>query len=352
MSAAKAIPSKEQVEAEVEQQFGGRYRWTAQQMVAGKDLSGKLVMVTGGTSGIGEETVMALAGAGGRVVVPARSKAKGDALLTRCSGLKGKVLVWEGMDLTSLRSVKAIVTRAASEPAPFDIVINNAGVMALAEYSETTDGFETQIQVNYLAPIALIRGLLDSNCVAPTGRIIIVSSMAQRAVLAMGGYAHDRINWNNKEAYNKWQSYCTAKGIISMYAAYLGRRLADKGSRVTVNSLHPGAIMTGLLSDVPKEEQVQNGWVSEDGVAHPGCKDVAQGAATTVYAAVSEEMEGVTGCYLENCKVTPKGHNAPPDTPVYLAYGVSDYVMDTDLQEGLMKLTDDKLAPYGVRATL
>jgi len=268
----------------------------AREVVAGKDLSGLTAIVTGAATGIGVETARALAEAGADVVIAAR---KPDLAATAIADIektaRGKVS-FEMLDLSEFASIRAFGERWGSRP--LNILINNAAVMA-CPLDHTRDGLEMQIGTNHfghfmlsvlLAP-ALIAGAKASG---RTSRLVALSSI---------GHVRSDIRWDDPNFkngdYEKWAGYGQAKTANALFAVGFHKRFKDQG--VTANAVMPGGIMTPLQRHLPIEEQRAMGWLDENDQPVTGFKNTEQGASTSVWAAVGEELEGVGGLYLEDC---------------------------------------------------
>jgi NAD(P)-dependent dehydrogenase (short-subunit alcohol dehydrogenase family) len=244
-------------------------KWTADDL---PDLGGRTVVVTGANSGIGREAARQLARAGARVVLAVRDVAKGEQA---AAGMPGSTEVRQ-LDLASLDSVRAFAGDWTGE---LDILINNAGVMAVPE-SRTNDGFEMQIGTNHLGHFALTNLLLESI----TDRVVTVSSMAHR----LGRIRLDDLNWQ-RGGYDRWRAYGQSKLANLLFTAELQRRLDAAGSEVRATAAHPGYAATNL--------QQHTGSFVQNGLMKIGNLVFAQsdrmGALPTLYAAV-EDVPGTS----------------------------------------------------------
>jgi NAD(P)-dependent dehydrogenase (short-subunit alcohol dehydrogenase family) len=231
------------------------------------DLTGRPVIVTGASSGIGRETARALAAAGADVVLAVRDLARGRAAADTMPG-KTEVRL---LDLASLASVTAF---AESWSGPIDLLINNAGIMA-PPLSRTEDGFELQFGTNHLGHFALTNLLLERI----TGRVVSVSSTGHR----MGRIDFDDLNWERKP-YNAWRAYGQSKLANLLFTAELQRRLTAAGSAVLAIAAHPGYAATNL--------QFHSGNRLMDVLSAIGnrllAQDAASGTLPTLYAAVGD----------------------------------------------------------------
>ncbi|MEU9209802.1 SDR family NAD(P)-dependent oxidoreductase [Streptomyces sp. NPDC048415] len=287
--------------------FGARS--TADDVLQGIDLSGKLAIVTGGYSGLGLETTRALTKAGAHVVVPARRPATAREAL---DGIEGAEV--DELDLGDLRSVRAFAERFLASDRLVDIVINNAGIMACPE-TRVGPGWETQFATNHLGHYALVNRLWPA--IEPGGaRIVSVSSAGHH----YSGIRWDDVHW--KSGYDKWEAYGQAKTANVLFAVHLDRLGQESGVRAF--SLHPGGILTPLQRHLPQQEMVDRGWIDENGTPlNPeGFKTPEQGAATQVWAATSPQLAGMGGVYCEDCDIAEP---APADGT---RVGVRDYAID------------------------
>jgi NAD(P)-dependent dehydrogenase (short-subunit alcohol dehydrogenase family) len=309
--------------------FGARS--TAREVVAGHDLGGRDAIVTGGASGIGVETVRALAAAGARVVIATRDRAKGEEVAARLSRETGNgAIEFRPLDLASLASVRAFAVQFLALRRALHLLINNAGIMA-TPLSYTPDGFESQFGTNHLGHFALTVGLLPALKAAAGARIISLTSLGHRR----SDVDFDDLNFHRR-AYDPWLAYGQSKTANVLFAGGLTQRLAGDG--IVANAVHPGGIMTGLQKHVPREEQIRLGWIDESGIPHPRLKNAEQGAATSIWAAVAAELEGVCGRYLEDCGIAKAWSEDKPLS------GVKPYALDPDRARRLWSVSEELVA--------
>jgi len=264
---------------------------TALEALRGADLTGKYAVVTGGNSGIGIETVRALASAGAAVTLCARDVVSGERVAAdlRATGIPGAISV-QPLDLADLASVKAAAA-ALGELPRIDLLILNACVMA-SPLMRTKQGFEMQIGTNHVGHFALTTALLEKiKGQGAPARIVAVSSTAHK----MGGFDLTDLNWTRR-GYSSWGAYGASKLANILFVKGLAARLA--GSQVSAYSLHPGVISTNL-------QRHMSGCLRStfNGLFGVFMKSVPQGAATSVWAAVAPELEGASGAYLSDCAV-------------------------------------------------
>lgn len=293
---------------------------TADDVLQGIDLAGKLAIVTGGYSGLGLETTRALTKAGARVVVPAR---RADVAREAMEGIDGVEV--DELDLGDLDSVRAFAERFLASGRTVDIVINNAGIMACPE-TRVGPGWEAQFATNHLGHFALVNRLWPA--IAPGGaRVVSVSSLGHHN----SGIRWDDVHW--RTGYDKWEAYGQAKTANVLFAVHLDRLGRDSGVRAF--SLHPGGILTPLQRHLAKEEMVERGWIDEDGkVLHPSAfKSPQEGAATQVWAATSPQLAGLGGVFCEDCDIAEP---APADGE---RTGVRDYAIDPEQAARLWALS-------------
>jgi NAD(P)-dependent dehydrogenase (short-subunit alcohol dehydrogenase family) len=256
---------------------------TTSDVLSGVDLTGKTALVTGASAGLGVETVQSLRGAGCEVVGAVRD-------LDKARPLIGDDLI--ALDLADLDSVHAAVPHIAARLPRIDMLINNAGVMA-CPLGRTRQGFERQLGTNHLGHFALTTALLPQ--LASGSRIVNVSSR---------GHVNSPMRWEDphfrdEATYDKWAAYGQSKTANILFAVELDNRLAGQGIRAY--ALHPGVIMTELSRHLTRDDTAT--LRSRLDGARMTFKTIPQGAATSVWAATSPELDGVGGVYLEDCAV-------------------------------------------------
>lgn len=261
-------------------------RSTAQQVVEGIDLSGKVAVITGVNSGLGLESMRVLAERGAHVIGLARTLEKATEA---CAAVDGKTtpLACELSDLASVRDC-ALAIKAMN--LPIDILMTNAGIMAPREL-ELANGVEMQFATNHVGHFLLIKHLLES-VKAAKGRFVILSSAAHMTSTKRG------IDFENLDAgfgYSAWRFYGQSKLANLMTAKALVSRL--EGTGATANALHPGIIRTNLGRDAGglliKVVSLFAGLIE---------KTIPQGTATQCYVAAHPDLDGVSGEYFSDCK--------------------------------------------------
>ncbi len=293
------------------------YRSTAREVVADVDLSGKQVVVTGGYSGIGTETVRALAGAGARVIVGARRTSRAEEVLGE---MDGEIEVLP-LDLAGPESIDEFADEVASRWDHIDILIENAAIMANA-LSRDGRGYESQFATNHLGHFQLTARLWPLLDAAGSARVVVLSSIGHR----LGAPDLDDPNFERQD-YDKWLAYGRAKSANALFALQLDK--LGEPHRVRAFAVHPGGIMTPLQRHLSNEEQVAMGWMDAEGNVNERFKSTEEGAATTVWAATSPLLDGKGGVYCEDCDVASP---ASPDRPMG---GVHPHVRDEDLASRL-----------------
>lgn len=293
-------------------------RTTAAEVLAGRDLTGKTAIVTGGYSGLGLETTRALAAAGARVVVSARRRDIAEAALAGRAGVE-----IEDLDLADLDSVAAFAARFLASGRRADIIIASAGIMACPE-TRVGPGWEAQFAVNHLGHFALVNRLWPA--LAGGARVVSVSSGAHHM-----GMRWDDIDFTTR--YDRWQAYGQSKAANILFAVHLDRLGRDHGVRAF--SLHPGSILTPLQRHLSKSEMIEAGWIDADGnLADPTFKTPEQGAATQVWLATSSQLDGLGGVYAEDCDIAPV---AVGDKP-----GVAPHAIDPESAARLWRLSAER----------
>lgn len=298
---------------------------TAEEVVAGIDLSGKTAIVTGGYSGLGVETTRALSGAGATVIVPARDRAKAERTLAGIDNVR-----IETMDLSDPASIAAFADRIVGAGTPVSILVNSAGIMA-TPLARDAEGHESQFSTNHLGHFRLAAGLWPALVAAGGARVVSVSSRGHQ----IGPVDFDDIDFRTR-AYDKWQAYGQAKTANALFALGLDRRGAEHGVRAF--SLHPGVILTDLARHLSEDEIYAFDVYDENGNRRVDpardLKSPQQGAATSVWAATRPELDGIGGVYCEDCEVAlPQGEAAGNK-------GVAPWAMDPDAAERLWALSE------------
>lgn len=264
---------------------------TAREVIAGINLSGKLALVTGGYSGLGLETVRALAGAGAKVLVAARRPDVAAEALKDIAGTEVAAL-----DLGDLSSVKAFADGFLASGRPLEILINNAAVMANPE-TRVGQGWESQFATNHLGHFAMTSRIAPALLKAQGARVVSLSSIGHKRSPIRFQDIHFR-----SEPYEKWTAYGQAKTANALFAMGLDRRLRTRGVRAF--SVHPGGIMTPLQRHLQMEEMIAFGWVDAEGKVNARFKSTEQGAATSVWCATSPRLVGMGGVYCEDCDIS------------------------------------------------
>ena len=252
--------------------------------------------MTGGASGIGVETVRALATAGARVVLAARNGEQAENVATTLRRETGNEQIEARVvDLASLASVRRFVEAYLSDRRPLHLLINNAGVMA-TPLSYTEDGFELQFGTNHVGHFALTIGLLPALRAAGRARVVSLSSIGHRR----SDVHFEDLNFRER-AYDPGVAYGQSKTANALFAVGVTARYGAEG--ITSNAVMPGGIMTGLQKHMSREQQMALGWFDESGKLNDRFKSTEQGAATSIWAAVAPELEGIGGRYLEDCAI-------------------------------------------------
>ena len=265
--------------------------------------NGKTVVITGATGGLGFETALALAGAGATVVLTGRSETKGrDALAKIRAQFPKAAIAFETLDLASLASVADFAARFAASHTSLDILINNAGVMALPQRQTTADGFEMQLGTNHFSHYALTARLLPLLRRAPQPRVVSLSSLAHRSGVI------DFSDLQGERSYAPWKAYFQSKLATLMFALELQRRSDAGGWGLMSNAAHPGYARTELISNGPGTGSLSGrlGQMFRPLVSH----SAAAGALPTLFAATSAQAKP-GGYYGPNGLYELKGPPAP-----------------------------------------
>jgi NAD(P)-dependent dehydrogenase (short-subunit alcohol dehydrogenase family) len=309
-------------------------RSTALDVIAGHNLNGRNAIVTGGASGIGVETVRALAAAGARVVIATRDHTKGQSVaVTLRSETRTDKIEFQPLDLASLASVQAFVAQFLVLGRDLHLLINNAGIMA-TPLSYTADGFESQFGTNHVGHFFLTAGLLPALKAAGRARVVSLTSLGHRR----SDVHFEDIHFHHRP-YDPWIAYGQSKTANVLFAVAMAQRFGGDG--ISTNAVHPGGIMTGLQKHVPHEEQLKMGWINEAGTTNARFKSIEQGAATTVWATVATDLENISGRYLEDCTIAKPWSDANPMS------GVKPYALDPASAERLWSVSEDFIARAG-----
>ena len=307
------------------------YRTSALEVARGHDLRGKVSLITGAASGIGLETARAIASTGARVVLAVRDPARGstsrDSIRTSHPDAEVDVLALDLADLTSVRRFVRDVTQRFER---IDVLINNAGVMA-TPLERTADGYELQFATNHLGHFALFLGLAPLLRAATSPRVVALSSIGHRR----SDVDFDDPNFERR-TYDKWEAYGQSKTACSLFAVGIASR--GDVANVSAFAVHPGGIMTGLQKFLPDDEVRAFGWVDDEGRVNERFKTPEQGASTSVWAALGDELAGHSGLYLEDCRQASPWSDASPMT------GVMDYALDPVAADRLWDLSTELVA--------
>ncbi|NXW26385.1 RDH12 dehydrogenase, partial [Phaetusa simplex] len=273
---------------------GGQCKSTAR-------LEGKVAIITGANTGIGKETARDLARRG-KVIVACRDIAKAEAAASEIRAETGnQQVIVKKLDLADTKSIREFAEKFLAEEKELHILINNAGVM-LCPYSKTADGFEMHLGVNHLGHFLLTFLLLECLKRSAPARIVNVSSLAHH-----GG----RIRFHDlhgEKSYNRGLAYCHSKLANVLFTRELARRLQGKSQRrveFTANALHPGSVHSELVRHSFVMTCLWN-------IFSFFLKTPQEGAQTSVYCAVAEELDSVTGQYFSDCQpayVSPWGRD-------------------------------------------
>jgi len=299
---------------------------TADDVISGISLAGKFAVVTGASSGLGVETARVLSAAGAEVLLVARDQVKLQAVAEDLRQQRsGAQVHTQCMDLADLDSVRAAAREILQRHPRIHLLINNAGVMA-CPLARTAQGFEMQFGTNHMGHFLFTGLLAPALLAAAPGRVVNLSS---------GGHQFANFNFDDpayfERDYDNWQAYGESKTANILFTVALDKRLRERGVRAF--AVHPGVILTNLGRHL---QQADFEWLKAR--TPPGeelvFKTVEQGAATTVWAATSAELEGKGGIYLEDCQI------ARPAVPG-VDGGVESYALDAAAAERLWSLSEE-----------
>ncbi len=309
---------------------------TTDQILDGLDLSGRRFVVTGSSSGLGEESARALAAAGATVTMLARNPGKNDAAAARVrEAVPDADLELGTVDLADLASIRSFGAGYLAEHDAIDVLINNAGVM-VCPFGRTVDGFETQFGTNHLGHFLLTALLMPAIRKGDAPRVVNLSS---------GGHSISDVdlvdpNYESTE-YDAWSAYGRSKTANVLFTKELARRHGDE---LLTFAVHPGVVMTELGRHMDEELMAQmmermrqrSGDDSESESSGSGVqiKAVDQGAATQIWAATSPDLVDHNGAYLGDCQLGVAGGNASHN-------GYEPYLDDADKAARLWTLSEE-----------
>jgi NAD(P)-dependent dehydrogenase (short-subunit alcohol dehydrogenase family) len=310
---------------------------TTDEVLAGVDLKGKRILVTGVSAGIGVETARALVAHDADVVGAVRDLEKAKRATTeviKAAAETGASFELIELDLASLKSVRAAADKLVDDGRLFDVIIANAGVMA-TPFGKTKDGFETQFGTNHLGHFVFVNRI--ANLIKDGGRLVNLSS---------AGHRFSDVDPNDPNfdttPYEPFVAYGRSKTANILLAVEFDRRHRDRGVRAT--AVHPGGIATELARYMPDGameawlEQIQTERVAA-GEPPFEFKSVPQGAATSVWAGVVASSDEVGGKYCEDCHV---GELIAADSPAtVIAEGVRGYALDPEKAKALWKKSEE-----------
>jgi len=310
---------------------------TTEDVLSGVNLKGKRILVTGVSAGIGVETARSLAAHGAQVVGAARDLNKAKAATSQVrmdAAAHGGSFELIGLDLASLKSVRACADQLLAKGEPIDVVIANAGVMA-TPFGHTVDGFETQFGTNHLGHFVLVNRI--ARLIRAGGRLINLSSSGHR-------YSNVDLEDPSFEhtPYDPFVAYGRSKTANILFAVAFDQRHRERGVRAA--AVHPGGIQTELgryvhPSRLQKIIEQMNQQLAAEGKAPFQWKTIPQGAATSVWAGVVASADEIGGRYCENCHV---GHIVSDDATISaISEGVRGYALNPTNAEALWKKSEE-----------
>lgn len=313
---------------------------TTAHIIRGIDLIGYVAIVTGGYSGIGIDTVRTLSSAGARVIVPARDV---DRAAANLSGV-GAVDIWP-MDLLDPTSIAAFASRFLDTGLPLDILVNSAGIMAVPTLERDARGHELQFATNHLGHFQLVQRLLPALRAAGKARVVSVSSIGHR----FSPVHFDDLDFAHRP-YDPWAGYGQSKTANILLAVELDAR--EKANGIRAFALHPGSIAgTGLEKHISRQLLIDHGILDAAGNpirdAARNMKSVEQGAATSIWCAVSPQLAGMGGVYAENCDLADISEAGSPETTMADSMrpgGVRPYAIDPDTARRLWDRSEELIA--------
>jgi len=310
---------------------------TTDEVLSGINLKRKRILVTGASAGLGVETARSLAAHGAQVVGAARDLAKAEAAtaqLRREATSNGGSFELVALDLGDLKSIRHCADALLAKGEPFDVVIANAGVMA-TPFRHTADGFEMQFGTNHLGHFVLVNRI--SPLIRKGGRLINLSSAGHR-------FSNVDLEDPNfvRTPYEPFVAYGRSKTANILFAVAFDRR--HRGNGIRSAAVHPGGVQTELDRHVDpiliqRIIEQTNKQLASEGKAPFQLKTIAQGAATSVWAAVVAPADEIGGRYCENCHI---GHVVAAHVTISATSGgVRAYALDTNAAEALWKKSEE-----------
>ena len=282
---------------------------TTDDVLRGIDLTGEVVLITGGTTGLGKESARALGAAGATVIITARTEEKGLAAVAQLRELApGGDFSFEVVELGSLDSIRSFTDRFLASHDRLDVLLANAGIMAVP-YGRTEDGFELQFGTNHLGHFVLVNRLMPLLRASAPSRIVNLSS---------AGHFASGINWDDPNyettEYSKMDAYGQSKTANILFTVELERRHGASG--VHAWAVHPGMVMTDLARSFTKDDFGDlASRAKKSGMKMPSLVKVDVGASTQVWACASSEALEYPGSYLADRTVAePSAYAADPES--------------------------------------
>jgi NAD(P)-dependent dehydrogenase (short-subunit alcohol dehydrogenase family) len=299
---------------------------TTDEVLEGIDLTGRRVLVTGASAGLGVETTRSLAAHGASVTMAVRDLTKGAAAMDQVlEQVPEADLDLRQLDLADLSSVRTFAHGFLEDHPVLHVLIGNAGIMACPE-GRTVDGFELQFGTNHLGHFLLVDLLTPALVAAGGARVVLLSSAGHR----FGDVDLDDPGFE-RQPYDAWVAYGRAKTANVLCAVGIDQRLKDQGVRAF--AVHPGGIQTELGRHLTDETLGQLIDRAKAGNSPISWKTVEQGAATTVWAATAPELDGEGARYLEDCGIADV-----VDDP-NVSGGVRAYAIDPERADALWELS-------------
>ena len=310
---------------------------TTDDILEGLDLTGLRFVVTGSSSGLGEESARALAAAGATVTMLARNPEKNEAAAARVRAAVPDADLELGIvDLADLSSIRSFAADYLADHDAIDVLINNAGVM-VCPFGRTADGFETQFGTNHLGHFLLTALLMPAIRKGDAPRVVNLSSGGH----SISDVDLDDPNYESTE-YDAWSAYGRSKTANALFTKELARRHGDE---LLTFAVHPGVVMTELGRHMDEELMAQmmermrqrsadDGESDAQGGSGMQIKAVGQGAATQIWAATAPELADHNGAYLGDCQLGVAGGNASHN-------GYEPYLDDADTAARLWTLSEE-----------
>lgn len=297
----------------------------ALQILHGRDLGGKIAIITGANCGIGYETARALAYHGCEIYFACRNRESTmEAMEKICKERPNSIVHYIHLDLASFKSIEEFCVKFEREKKNISMLILNAGTFGLP-FSLTEDGFEATFQVNHLGHFYLVKLLTPLLLKSAPCRVVVLTSESHRqSFITTQNISEERLSPKTANGFYSIIAYNDSKLCNLLFSNELNRRLST--FKIFSNAVHPGNLVSSYLS--------RNWWLYRllFAFVRPFTKSLAQASATTVYCATAYELEGVGGMYFNNCFRCKPSKSADDEDLAKLLWELSESMISRALE--------------------